>query len=251
MEEAYASCLKEAAGFYTLHTADEVDSTNARVKDWAAGGAPEGAVLIAERQSAGRGRRGRSFYSPEGTGLYMSILLRPAFAAEHTPLITTAAAVAVCRAIRETGADARIKWVNDVLIGERKVCGILCEGVPGAYAVLGIGVNLCDPAGGFPPELAAAAGSVFGAACTQNERCGLAARILEAFYSIYRALPDAAFMDEYRARNLVPGKRVRVLSEPPYEARAVSILDDGALLVQTDGGETRRIGSGEVSVRPL
>ena len=131
-------------------------------------------MLVAESQTAGRGRLGRSFHSPVGTGLYMSILLRPTFSAERALFITTAAAVAVCRAIeQETGLKPQIKWVNDIYLHEKKICGILTESSINfetkglKWAVLGIGLNLSEPEGGFPEEIRSVAGALFAESCAR------------------------------------------------------------------------------------
>lgn len=252
MPERIELNLGAARDFYRVTALGEIDSTNARLKEWAAMGEAEGAVLIADAQSAGRGRRGRGFFSPAGTGLYMSVLLRPRLDAADTALLTPLAAVAVCRALKASaGREAGIRWVNDILLNEKKVCGILAEGVPGAYTVLGIGINLCDPPGGFPADIAGLAGSVFGGEpCAEEQKSGLAARLLEELYALYTALPDTAFMREYRALSLVLNRRVRVLAEPGFEALAEEIDEDGALIVRKDDGERVRLCAGEVSVRP-
>ena len=251
MFEEIRAALGDARDFYRLTVMDEVDSTTARLKEWAVAGEAEGAVLLAGAQHAGRGRRGRGFFSPVGTGLYMSVLLRPKLAPADVPLITPLAAVAVCRAIRASaGREPGIKWVNDILLDAQKVGGILAEGVPGAYVVLGIGINLSDPAEGFPAEIAGVAGSVFGPTrCTKQQTSGLAARLLEELYALYTALPDTAFMREYRALSLVLNRRVNVLAAPAYEALAEDIDESGALIVRKDDGERIRLSVGEISVR--
>ena len=167
-----------------LEVREEVTSTNNVLREQALAGAPEGTVLIAQRQSAGRGRRDHSFFSPPDSGLYMSFLLRPAFSAQAALLLTTCAAVATALAIEEvTGVETQIKWVNDVFCRGKKVCGILTEGDVDLetggmrYAVVGIGVNLYPPAGGFPPELAQA-GAVFLEKPTGALRCQLAGSLL-------------------------------------------------------------------------
>ncbi len=238
---------------YRITRVAETDSTNARVKEWAARGESEGAVLIADAQSAGRGRLGRSFYSPSGTGLYMSVLLRPRLAAEDMPLLTTAAAVAACRAIEvAAGQRPAVKWVNDVFLCGRKVCGILVEGVPEQYAVLGAGMNLCAPPDGFPADIADIAGAIFqDRAAAEAQKNGLAARFLNEFWELYRLLPDTAYLAEYRARCMTLGRRVLVPGEPACEAVAVDIDGRGALILRTDDGQTRRVAAGEISLRPL
>ncbi len=237
----------------TVRVEEECPSTNTCLKERLRD-LPHGYVLIARRQSAGRGRLGRSFFSPDGTGLYMSVLLRPDLDAGMLTLITPAAAVAVRRAIRDlSGVDADIKWVNDLLIGGRKVCGILTEcgfsGGGAAWAVLGIGVNVCPPEGGFPPELRDAAGAVL-PDFDPEARWRLANLILRRFFEIYEALPGRAFVREYREANCVIGREVDIIcggvSRP---ALALDISPDCALLVRYPDGREERICAGEVSLR--
>ena len=148
----------------TVHLYKTVPSTNLVAKDYAERGEKEG-VFIAEKQTAGRGRQGRSFFSPENSGLYVSFLLRPSISPEDVYILTTTAAVAVSETIELfSGREARIKWVNDVLVANKKVCGILVEGSmtgqENDYAVIGIGINLFPPEGGFPDGLEEKAGTV-------------------------------------------------------------------------------------------
>lgn len=243
----------------SIRVVDEVDSTNSVLKRMAAEGAPQGSVLIAERQSAGRGRMGRSFYSPPGTGLYMSLLLRPCMEAQRATLVTTSAAVAVAEAIeRLAGEAAQIKWVNDVLFHGRKVCGILTEAGMDFesgmidHVVLGIGVNTAAPAEGFPEELQGVAGAAFGAAPVPELRCRLAAEILERFLGYYACLGSVACYQAYKSRSVVLGKDVQLIS-PGREAVPARVLDidpDFALVVETGEGQVRRVNAGELSLRP-
>lgn len=238
-----------------LQVLAQASSTNVLLRQQAEAGAPAGTVLLAGAQTAGRGRLGRQFYSPQGSGIYLSLLLRP----DQLPLaqavrITTTAAVAVCRAIEQTGGGpAQIKWVNDVFVAGRKVCGILTESAldPAAgclkYAVLGIGLNVCPPPGGFPPELAGIAGAVFDAPAP-GLRCRLAAAVLEQVWACCSGGDDT--LEEYRRRSLVPGHAVNVLS-PVGQRRALAlgIDDDCRLLVQYADGSREALSSGEISVR--
>ena len=139
---------------------DSVTSTNTELIEMAKNGAKEGTVLIASEQTAGKGRTGKSFYSPEGSGVYLSILLRPDFKPEDALFLTTIAAVATAKAIESVSdKEAKIKWVNDVYLDNKKVCGILTESALSSdmekldYAVVGIGINLCPPEGGFPDDI--------------------------------------------------------------------------------------------------
>ncbi|MBQ7017216.1 MAG: biotin--[Firmicutes bacterium] len=251
-----------------IQVEQEVTSTNLILKQQGQDGAPEGTVLIACRQTAGKGRMGRSFYSPEETGIYMSILLRPTIKAQNSLLITTAAAVAVAEAIEKvTGVKTGIKWVNDIYCRGRKVVGILTEGSLKAgtdqlsYAVLGIGINLWEPTGGFPEEIVKIAGSVltesFQPDTIEKEklRCRLAAEVLNQFMKIYPQLTEKKFMDAYRKRSLLIGRKVQLMQAdhaadlelPPV--RVVDVGDDAQLIVELSDGSLKEISSGEVSVK--
>ena len=236
-----------------------VSSTNTLLKAEAENGAPEGRVIVAGEQTAGRGRLGRSFFSPPGTGLYLSLLLRPKESAEAALRITTAAAVAVCEAIEAlSGREAKIKWVNDVYLDGKKVCGILTEASLDLesgglhYAILGIGVNALTPEGGFPEDLREIAGAVFEAGGAPELRCRLAAEILDRFLACYRAEDPAALFERYRARCFVLGRRVTVLSGGIAigEGEAVGLEQDYRLRLRYDDGTEGLLQSGEVSVLP-
>lgn len=244
---------------YQIVTRQSVTSTNTQMKAAAENGAPAFSVLVAQEQTAGRGRRGRQFYSPGKHGLYMSILLRPALSAGETLSITTAAAVAVCRAIeRESDKKPAIKWVNDVYIDERKVCGILTEASLDLesgglhYAILGIGVNLSQPENGFPKEIAEIATTVYGKKAPPDAKNRMAAAILSAFYALYQALPDKAHMSAYRAYSFILGKPVNVLSASGERPAVAEEIDDAAhLIVRYADGSTQALSSGEISIRPI
>ncbi len=231
------------------------DSTNAYLKDLARAGAKEGTVVFADRQTAGRGRLGRSFYSLDG-GLYMSILLRPENGVFDALVITAAAAVAVSRAI-ESLCDKKclIKWVNDIYIDRKKVCGILAEGAlfPDGkldFAVLGIGININDPKGGFPDEIKDIATSLFGCGKTpENFKENLLNAVFDEFLKLYENLSDRAFMNFYRERSFVIGKDIYYIKNgEKHFATAVDIDDSGRLLAEDENG-IKTIDSGEVTVR--
>lgn len=233
-----------------------IGSTNSEAKRLAAAGAKEGTVVISEFQSEGRGRRGRSFFSPEGTGLYMSIVLRPEISAVQSLYITTAAAVAVARAIETvSGRETRIKWVNDVYIGRKKVCGILTEAAFSMesggleYVVLGIGVNVRMPKDGFPPEIADIADAVFDEA-PSDVRSELAARIIGNFMDYYENLTEKPFLDEYRRRSIVTGMDVTAYTAASSEnVHVLDITDELQLRVRTESGEEKLLSSGEISIK--
>ncbi|MBQ6892909.1 MAG: biotin--[Clostridia bacterium] len=230
----------------------EVTSTNDIVKDLAKGGAPEWTVAVADAQTCGRGRMGRSFMSPKGTGLYMSILLRPRLGADKSLLITTAAACAVAKTVeKHTGKAARIKWVNDIFLGEKKVCGILTEGqVSGdklEYAVLGIGINLEAPKGGFG-ELEGIATSMFNG--ESYDKAAIISDILERFAAYYENLEEKPHFNDYTSRDMLRGKTVKVTSagEVLYEATVCGIDENFALVIDRDE-KKESLQSGEVSIK--
>ena len=237
---------------------DTTDSTNLRCKAMGERGAPEGTLVIAEHQSAGRGRMGRTFFSPACTGLYMSLLLRPAIPPEKALYITTCAAVCVSEAIEAlSGRSAGIKWVNDVYLDGRKVCGILTEaafdsaGTELRYAVLGIGVNVTAPEKNFPPELEKIAASVVGST-TEDLRPQLAAEIVNRFFDRYGHLADASFYDGYRDRLFLRNKPVQILwGNGSGEGICLDVDRDFRLIIRREDGALQTISSGEVSVKPV
>ena len=233
---------------------ETLDSTNNRAKALAAKGAPHGYLVIAESQTGGKGRMGRSFFSPEHTGIYMTYVLRPQLLAERAVMITSMAAVAVARAIeRVAEVQVRIKWVNDLFINDRKVCGILCEASMDfesgrlEYAVLGIGINVA--AMRFPEEIAGIATSIENECGRPVSRSRLIAEISNQLEALYGQLESAEFMAESRARSNVIGRDVVVLrGDDRFDARVMDIDDRGRLVIRTEDGITR-VGSGEISLR--
>ena len=251
------SMLAGEAARFQIHTFDVLDSTNTYLKRAGAQGEMDGTVVLADRQMAGRGRMGRTFFSPDGTGLYMSILLRRPWSARHALRLTTAAAVAVAQAIEALiGCRADIKWVNDIYLDGKKVCGILTEGsvVPGTdrldYAVIGIGVNICPPADGFPPELEAMATALFGAESLQGARERLAADILNRLAVLLREDQASEVYREYRCRCMALGKRILVLQNGTQrEAKVLDLDEEFRLAVEFENGEKSLLDSGEISIR--
>ena len=257
--------LSEARVRHYLHTDGvrlrlfrSISSTNTVLKGLAEAGEEEGLCLIAEEQTAGRGRLGRSFFSPPESGLYMSLLLRPTLPAADAVNITACAAVAVAEAIESLApVRAEIKWVNDILVDGRKVCGILAESSLAAesgrldWLVVGIGINTRPPAEGFPEELKTIAGSAFGSEPIPELRCRLAAAVLDRLMLSYRNLKSREICEAYRKRSLVPGKEIRILSpgKDPEPAFALYIDEDYALIVRMPDGGIRRLTAGEVSIR--
>ena len=233
---------------------EETDSTNRMAKELAWQGGPEGTLVIANVQSAGRGRLGRSFYSPAGSGIYMSLILRPSLAATQALRITSCAAVAVARAIEKvTGISPQIKWVNDIYLHGKKVCGILTEAGFGGqgeqmqHAVLGIGVNVGNMQ--FPDELAVIATSLENETGQSISRERLLAEICNEFSILYEQIEKATFLEESRQRSFVLGKQITVHTpEGVYEAKAVDLNEEGYLLVERNGVR-ECLYSGEISIR--
>ncbi len=230
---------------------ETISSTNDLAKELASNGAEENTVVIAEHQTSGRGRLGRSFYSPNGTGLYFSIILRGDFEAQDALMITPACAVAVSDVlINEYEINAQIKWVNDIYINNRKVCGILTESSfkkDGKldWAVVGIGINLTEPRGGFPDDIASIAGTLF-KENTQNKEA-LCASVISRVISICKTLKEKDFLVPYRERQFLMGKSVIL---PSGEEVCVTGIDnDCALVVKHHDGSESAITSGEVSVK--
>ncbi len=230
----------------------ETDSTNRVAKELAGKGAAEGTLVVAECQSGGKGRLGRSFFSPEG-GIYMSMVLRPNISAEQAVLITTCAAVAVARAIeRISSVTAGIKWVNDIYVNSKKVCGILAEAgldpeqeAP-AYVVLGIGINVKRQS--VPEELKEIVGCLEDSETSVSKE-ELIAAVWEEFAVLYENLSTAVYMEEYKERSVVVGKEVTVLApEGAYTATVTNIDKAGHLVIERDG-KREELSFGEVSVR--
>ncbi len=238
---------------------DELDSTNTFLKNQAENGAPGGKLCVALTQTAGRGRTGKSFLS-FGEGLYMSLLYRPMGKTLDTVKVTAAAAVAVCESIRAvTGLNAEIKWVNDIYVDGRKVCGILTEGALSAdgngydYIIVGIGVNLISHS--TPDEIDGIASSLYNdgdASVPKALRQTLCTEIVNLFDSLFTELPASAdkIYELYRLRSFIPGREINVISSAGVRsAAAIELLPDFTLRVKYDSGEEGILSSGEVSLK--
>ena len=248
--------LKDACRELPITVVEETQSTNTALRALAEAGAPEGTVYIAQSQTGGRGRMGRSFFSPAGTGLYLSLLLRPTtWEPARAAQLTAAAAAAMCEALRQvTGKEPGIKWVNDLLLDGKKVCGILTEasfsmesGVL-EYAVLGLGVNVYPPEGGFPKELGEIAGAVLDTP-GEDVRNRLAGEFLNRFLAGYAHPEDRSFLEIYRRRSVAVGRDITVLSGG-HERRAFAygVDDDCRLLVRYDDGTEQALSYGEIRI---
>ena len=236
---------------------EQVDSTNNRCKQLADDGAPAGTLVVANSQSAGRGRQKRSFFSPPGCGVYFTLLLRPDNPVGDLALVTSFSACAVASALEELfGVEAQIKWVNDVFVDGHKVCGILSEGSFDAesgtlsYLVIGIGVNVFDPAGGFPDDIASTVGAVLPARSeTADERARLVAHIVDALMAHAGDMGSRVHLEEYRRHSLLDGREVEVQQgSERYRALVLGIDDEFRLAVQLADGSTRALSAGEVHI---
>lgn len=234
----------------------ETDSTNTRLRELATEGAPEGTAVIAGMQTGGKGRLGRKFFSPSDTGLYMSILLRPEMTAADAVRITTAAAVAVADAVEKiSGRKADIKWVNDVYIDGRKICGILTEAAFSLenggldYAVCGIGINVYEPEGGFPEDIKDIAGAVLDTPA-DDVRNRLAALVLENFMNYYNKLSENSFLQGYQSRLMWRGEDINLIRGSEITpAKLIDADEKCRLIVKYEDGTEDTISSGEISIR--
>ena len=258
-EAELLSCLKtEWAGGRTVYF-DATDSTNIQARRLAEAHAPHGTLVVSDRQDGGKGRRGRSWASPSGVGIWMSLIRRPEIAPSSASMLTLAAALAVREGIQEeTGLSPLIKWPNDLVLNGKKICGILTEMstelMEIQYVITGIGINVNQRE--FPPEIRDTATSLSLEAGRCFRRSSLIAAILKAFEKDYAAFLKTGdlslLLEEYNACLVNRGKEVCIL-DPSGEYRAVAegIDESGSLLVTLPDGTRREIISGEVSVRGI
>ena len=240
---------------------DTIDSTNTRAKELAAQGASHGTVLIADCQTGGRGRLGRSFHSPAGTGIYLSLILRPNCAPAQLMHLTCAAAVAACQAVEAAcGIRPGIKWTNDLVWGKRKLAGILTElGLSSdgmvSYAVIGIGINCCQKEADFPPEIRHIAGSLHTVTGQEIDRARVAAALIDALYCMDSDLLTnrKRLMEDYRTNCITLSQPVSLVKADGSvrHGTALDIDEEGGLLVAFEDGTQETVTSGEVSVRGM
>ncbi|MBO4376939.1 MAG: biotin--[acetyl-CoA-carboxylase] ligase, partial [Lachnospiraceae bacterium] len=240
---------------------DEADSTNELAKKYGDANPGKEAIFIADYQSKGKGRRGRSFYSPKGTGMYMSFLTRPDVKLEEAMNFTCMIAESTCRAIEKvTGINPGIKWVNDIYYNEKKISGILTEASTSledgslSYVVIGIGINLYEPYEGFPDDIKDKAGALIASRKDPNLKNKLYSAMITEFYKDYK-LPDKyPYLKGYRDRSFLIGSYVKItpnLQNEKLQARyayVTGINDKCELLVKYDDGREEALFSGEVSV---
>lgn len=236
---------------------DEVDSTNNKARAMALEGAKHGTVVFAERQTSGRGRLGRTFTSPPGAGIYMSVILRPSADLGKAMLITTAAAVAVCRAVRNvTGADAGIKWVNDIYIGGKKICGILTEAMTDFESgglesvIVGIGINFKKSEESYPDDVLERITWIY----SENEpvvsRNQLAAAVMDELLHLCDNLDDRLFLEYYRKYAvMLDNDVICIRGNERWNAHTVDIDDMGGLIIRMPDGKQQTLSSGEISIR--
>lgn len=257
-KESILPYLNAKASQFVLDVRQSVSSTNTIAKEMAAKGAISGTVIIAREQTEGRGRMGRSFYSPAASGIYFSVILRPNLNLEDSLLITTSAAVAVAQAIETiTKKAATIKWVNDIFVDNKKVCGILTEASLNfesgglEYAVVGIGININT--NNFPDELRNTAGSLFiDKPVNTPVSSMLVAEVLNNLADGMASMTDKHYLDEYRKRSFLLGKSILVLKgQQALPAKALEIDEKARLVVEYEDQSREALISGEVSVRQL
>lgn len=237
-----------------VKTYQTIDSTNAEAKRRLNDNPHEDVLILAESQEKGRGRLGRTFYSPSRNGIYMSLALHDLNPKNDATLVTTAAAVAVCQAIEElTELKPQIKWVNDIFIDDKKVCGILTEGILSLETqtiqsiILGIGLNVFEDEN-LPADLQQIVGSLFKKEnpVSRNE---LAASIINHFFRIYETMETREYLAAYRERCFVLGRNVTFIkNNKTYAGRATGIDDTGALEIQLNDNTTTKISYGEISI---
>ena len=239
------------AKVFDVETKGEVLSTNDEVKARIKSGAREGLVVVASSQLKGRGTNGRSFFSPEETGVYMSILVRPSI--EIAPYLTSMTAVSVAKAIENLNGNApSIKWVNDIYAKGKKCAGILTEAVSTgsefSHAVIGIGINVFEPKNGFPDDIKDIAGVAFDNYDIELKN-KLIAEILNVFYELYSNFDKEYILKEYKSRSFLIGEKVVVVSHNEEKSASVIDIDDEfRLIVKFDDDSVQSINSGEVRI---
>ena len=241
--------LTNARTSYQIHHFPELDSTNNRLKELAAAGAPAGTAVIADRQTAGKGRLGKSFHSPAG-GMYLSVLLRPDLPLTDMMAVTACTASAVYLALADLGIQSQIKWVNDLFLHGKKICGILSEGAFNAellkmdYLIIGIGINL-TPDPNLPEELRPIVTDILTETGIRLHRADLIAGILLHLEQLIADLPARTYLPFYKQNSCTLGHHVQFLSNGTQKtALAVDFADDAGLIVESEGGTRETIRTG-------
>lgn len=234
----------------------ETDSTNNYAKELASAGAAHGTAVIADRQTAGKGRLGRSFFSPPGTGIYLSVIIRPEMSLETAQLITSCAACAAAEAVEELcGQEVSVKWVNDLYMNGRKICGILTEASLSLetksldYAVIGIGINLRSVSGIFGEQLSGIATSVEDETGVKINRCRLCSVLLNRLEERLSDIDSRAFLEDYRRREILTGNVITAnAGGEKITGKAVGIDDNAGLKIELPDGSVRILSSGEATL---
>lgn len=256
-EEGIRIYLSEGWNDIPIDVIKETTSTNQISKIAASNGATDGSVFLAEKQTNGRGRLGRSFLSIDGSGIYMSILLRPNVLVAAAVPITTAASVAVWRAIKKvTGKETGIKWVNDIYYEGKKICGILTEAVTNVEngmvdsIIIGIGINFNMKTEDIPEELKDIAGALYHGDSLNVTRNQLIAEVINQVFELCKNTEKSDYLTEYKEHSLVLNRDIYILSgDEKTEAKAIDINETGGLVVQLKDGSIQNLNSGEVSIR--
>ena len=252
IKQSCSSFMGKEIEFY-----EEIDSTNIRAKNWSQEGAQEGSLVIAEMQNAGRGRMGRHWSSPKGEGIWMSLIVRPHIDIEKISQITILAGLSMCASIREeTGLNVGIKWPNDLVVNNKKICGILCEMVKtteGPAVIIGIGVNVNSKQ--FPDDLPYAT-SLYLASQKVFSRETIIEKFLSDFEKRYKVYIQTCslvkFIEEYKNLCINLNNEVKIIEKQEEFMGVVKDIDeDGRLIIEKEDGHIRHILSGEVSVRGL
>lgn len=262
MKDTIVTYMKESCPWQdSLLWFDSIESTNTHARKLAQDGAPHGTVLLADHQTGGRGRLGRSFHSPAGTGIYLSLILRPSCKPEELMHLTCAVAVALRRAVLEgCGLETGIKWTNDLVFGKQKLAGILTElgfTAKGTvdFAIIGIGLNCCQTQADFPEEIRHIAGSLYSVTGKMPDRAKVTASLLDALYRMDQQLlvDRSGILDAYRSACVTLGKEVSVVKADGTvrHGTALDIDEYGALRVHFPDTGTETVNSGEVSVRGM
>ena len=242
----------------TVHFAEITDSTNLWAKELAREDAKHGTLVVAEQQTAGRGRLGRKWVSPAGSCVMMSLILRPEFAPQYAPMLTLVMGLSVAQAKKKFGIDVSIKWPNDAVVSGKKICGILTEmsleGTSIREVVVGVGINVNLET--IDEEIKGVASSLYletGKRYDRNEIINLVMQQFEINYEKYAETLDLTYLvDDYNSLLINKDKQVRVLDpKEPFEGNARGINVQGELLVEREDGEVVAVGAGEVSVRGL
>lgn len=237
-----------------------IDSTNNKAKELALSGYPNGTIIISEEQTLGRGRLGRSFVSPKYKGIWLSIILRPDIDPMNVPKVTQVGAAAVIKALKELDIKAYVKWPNDIILNNKKICGILTE-MSGElnkvnYVVMGIGINVNIDAEDFPEELKDTATSISYEVGRYIKRKELVSNLLNNFEILYDEFEKKESIDTSvsicKENSILIGKEVRIINRGKESTgKAIDLNDEGELLVQFNDGRVEKIISGEVSIRGL